>query len=223
MRSPNAPRIVQGTIPTKLLFARIDRYEMILKNKVQMDQKTEAEIVVRVLKGERQAYALLVEEYKNQIYNLAYRMTLNSADAEDLAQESFLRSFKELSRYDTNLRFYTWLYTISLNLIRNHLKKSGRKTNFRNMEKSSDFSAFNTKKAVSSEDDDLNESRNERENQLEICLQKLSPELHEMLVLRFYQGLSFEEIAEITGFSQSAVKMRVYRGLEKLKEFMQKM
>ena len=72
-----------------------------------MDQKTEAEIVVRVLKGDRQAYALLIEAYKNPIYNLAYRMTRNPQDAEDLAQETFLRSFRELSRFDVNRRFYT--------------------------------------------------------------------------------------------------------------------
>lgn len=188
-----------------------------------MDQKTEAEIVVRVLKGEKQVYALLVEEYKTPIYNLAYRMTNKTQDAEDLTQETFLRSFRELSRYNTNRRFYTWLYTISLNLIRNHLKKSGRKIDFRNMETSADISSLDTEKTVSSEADNLNESHKERENQLEICLQKLSPELRELLVLRFYQNLSFEVIAEITGLSQSAVKMRVYRGLEKLKEFMQKM
>ena len=188
-----------------------------------MDQKTEAEIVIRVLKGDRQAYALLVEEYKKPIYNLAYRMTSNSQDAEDIAQETFLRSFRELSSFDTNRRFYTWLYTISLNLIRNHLKKSGRKADFRNMEISSDISSLNSKDAVSSKSNDLDESYKERENQLKICLQKLSPELRELLVLRFHQELSFEVIAEITGLSQSAVKMRVYRGLKKIKEFMQKM
>ena len=186
-----------------------------------MDQKTEAEIVVSVLKGDRQAYALLVEEYKNPIYNLAYRMTSNSQDAEDIAQEIFLRSFRELHRYDTNRSFFTWLYTISLNLIRNHLKKTDRKTDFRNMETLSDISALDKKKVVSSEADDLNESRRERENQLEICLQKLSPELRELLVLRFYQNLSFEVISEITGLSQSAVKMRVYRGLAALRKIIQ--
>ncbi|MBN1363940.1 MAG: sigma-70 family RNA polymerase sigma factor [Syntrophaceae bacterium] len=186
-----------------------------------MDQKTEAEIVVRVLKGDRQAYALLVEEYKNPIYNLAYRMTLNPADAEDLAQETFLRSFRELSRFDTNRSFYTWLYTISLNLIRNHLKKAGRrKTGFQNMETLPDISA---KEFLLREADDQEGSSREKEKQLEICLKKLLPELRELLVLRFYQGLSFEMIADVTGISQSAVKMRVYRGLEKLRKILQKM
>jgi RNA polymerase sigma-70 factor (ECF subfamily) len=184
-----------------------------------MDQKTEAEIVVRVLKGERQAYALLVEEYKSPIYNLAYRMTSNVADAEDLAQETFLRSFRELSRFDTSRRFYTWLYTISLNLIRNHLKKADCRVGFSNI----DRIHFNEGHDVADEIDDADKFNKEREGHLQNCLRRLSPELREMLVMRFYQKLSFEEISEITGFSQSAVKMRVYRGLEKLRELMQKM
>ncbi len=188
-----------------------------------MDQKTEAEIVVRVLKGDRQAYALLVEEYKSPIYNLAYRMTNHAADAEDLAQETFLRSFRELSRFDTKRRFYTWIYTISLNIIRNHLKQTNRKIDFRINDVSPERSSFEAQKAFSNNVDDADELNKQRERQLESCLRKLSPELREMLVMRFYQKLSFEEISEITGFSQSAVKMRVYRGLEKLKEMMQKM
>lgn len=56
-----------------------------------MDQKVEAEIVAKVLKGDKQSYALLVEEYKSPIYNLAYRMTGNAEDAEDLAQEKFIQ------------------------------------------------------------------------------------------------------------------------------------
>ena len=63
----------------------------------------------------------------------------------------------------------------------------------------------------------------EREEGLERCLRELSPDLRELLVLRFYQGFSFETIAEITGRSQSAVKMRVYRGLEKLRKRMEGM
>jgi RNA polymerase sigma-70 factor (ECF subfamily) len=189
-----------------------------------MDQKTEAEIVVRILKGDRQAFALLVEEYKTPIYNLAYKMTRNPEDAEDLAQETFLNSFRELSRYDTKRRFYTWLYTIGLNLIRNHLKKTGRRqTNLRQVNISSNAVISGAEKSIFIDAADSEESREERKEQLEICLLKLSPDLRELLVLRFYQGLSFEDIAVITGFSQSAVKMRVYRGLEKLRKFIQEM
>lgn len=186
-----------------------------------MDQKTEAEIVARVLKGDRQAYALLVEEYKTPVYNLAYRMTRSLADAEDIAQEAFLRAFQELSRYDRGRRFYTWLYTICLNIIRNHIKKTSRRqADFRKGNISSGLLETDMGQLESPGADELHK---EREEQLAGCLDKLSPGLRELLVLRFYQGLSFEEIAGITGLSQGAVKMRVYRALEKLRKFIQKM
>jgi RNA polymerase sigma-70 factor (ECF subfamily) len=95
-----------------------------------MDQKTEAEIVVRVLKGDRQAYTLLIEEYKNPIYNLAYRMTHNPQDAEDLAQETFLRSFSALSRFDVNRNFIPGS-TLSAEYHPHHLKNAERKAVFR--------------------------------------------------------------------------------------------
>jgi len=186
-----------------------------------MDQQSEAEIVARVLKGDSQAYALLVDEYKSPIYNLAYRLTKNLEDAEDLAQETFLRAFNQLSLYDTKRSFYTWLYTISLNLIRNHLKKTSRhrQTNFSNGRVASGAVNSDGKEAFLHELPDDDEGCKEREEDLESCLRKLSPELRELLILRFYQGLSFEAIAEITGFSISAIKMRVYRGLEKLRKY----
>jgi RNA polymerase sigma-70 factor (ECF subfamily) len=188
-----------------------------------MDHKNEAEIVARVLNGDRQAYALLVEEYKTPIYNLAYRMTRNSQDAEDLAQETFLRSFDQLFRFDAKRSFYTWLYTISLNIIRNHIKKnsSRRLDNFRQVEKISGTDDFDDKRFASQESQVRDELSKEREEELERCLQKLSPELRELLILRFYQGLSFEVISEITGLSLSAIKMRVYRGLEKLRKYIE--
>jgi RNA polymerase sigma-70 factor (ECF subfamily) len=189
-----------------------------------MDQKNEAEIVARVLKGDRQAYAMLVEEYKSPIYNLAYRMTKNLEDAEDLAQETFLRSYNHLSRYDTKRSFYTWLYTISLNLIRNHLKKTSRhrQADFRHGEMASGVVDSDRNPAILHESPGGDEWRKEREEKLESCLQELSPDLRELLVLRFYQGLSFEAIAEITGLSPSAIKMRVYRALEKLQKIIVK-
>lgn len=184
-----------------------------------MDQKTEAEIVIRILGGDRQAYALLVDEYKKPIYNLAYRMTHNLEDARDLAQESFLRAYEHLAAYDRTRSFYTWLYTISLNIIRNFLKKkSASHTDYQN-----DYSRMELINVESEElacSDVLNK---DREKILEKCLASLLPELRELIVLRFYQGLSFEEITQITGLSQSAVKMRIYRALKKMNKIFKEM
>jgi RNA polymerase sigma-70 factor (ECF subfamily) len=185
-----------------------------------MEQKTETEIVARVLRGDRQDYALLVEEYKTAIYNLAYRMTNHPEDARDLAQETFLKAFQNLSRFDTKRSFYTWLYTVSLNVIRNYLKKSARMPlDLRRAGIS--LENVSTDQQPTGLNDKINTE--EREELLEICLVKLSPEIRELLVLRYYQGLSFEAVAEITGLSLSAVKMRVYRGLEKLQKYFERM
>jgi RNA polymerase sigma-70 factor (ECF subfamily) len=82
-----------------------------------MDQKNEDEIVAKVLKGDRQEYALLVEEYKLPICNLAYRMTGNTEDADDLTQDTFIRAYQNLWLYNRCQKFFTWLYMTALNLI----------------------------------------------------------------------------------------------------------
>jgi len=176
-----------------------------------MDQKSEEEIVARVLKGDRQAYAMLVEEYKSPIYNLAYRMTGNSDDADDLTQETFIRAYQYLWRYDTRRKFFTWLYTVALNLIRTHFKKN--KYN----KSSEELSAHLLADKNPSPETELIETQ-----EINVCLLLLEYESRELLIMKFHQGLTFEEISQITGKSLSAVKMSVYRGLEKLKELMNK-
>ena len=174
-----------------------------------MDRKNEAEIVARVLKGDRQAYALLVEEYKSPIYNLAYRMTGNSEDADDLTQETFIRAYQYLWRYDTRRKFFTWLYTLALNLIRNHFKKN--KYN----KSSEELSAHLLSDKNPSPETELIETQ-----EISVYLLRLEYESRALLIMKYQQGLTFEEIAQITGKSLSAVKMSIYRGLEKLKELL---
>jgi RNA polymerase sigma-70 factor (ECF subfamily) len=175
-----------------------------------MDQKNEAEIVARVLNGDRQAYALLVDEYKSPIYNLAYRMTGNLEDADDLTQETFIRAYQYLWRYDTSRKFFTWLYSLALNLIRNHLRKKNKYN-----KSSEELSAHLLADKNPSPETELIETQ-----EISVYLLRLEDESRALLIMKFYQGLTFEEIAQITGKSLSAVKMRIYRGLEKLKELL---
>ena len=180
-----------------------------------MDEKQEIDIVRSVLGGDRDSYALLVETYKAPIFNLAFRMTGSYEDASDLAQETFVKAFENLGRFDHEKRFFTWLYTIGLNLVRNHLKR----------EKKAQLRDFAEDTGLSSRGNPSNPEHSlmndQRIRHLNRCLHRLSDTLKEAVVLRFYQELSFEEIAEITGLSLSAAKMRAYRGLEKLRELME--
>jgi RNA polymerase sigma-70 factor, ECF subfamily len=177
-----------------------------------MDQKSEAEIVARVLRGDRQAYAMLVDAYKSPIYNLAYRMTGSSDDADDLTQETFIRAYQYLWRYDMHRKFFTWLYTLALNLIRSHLRKKNKYN-----KSSEELSAHLLSDKNPSPETELMETQ-----EMGVYLLLLEEESRALLIMKYMQELSFEEIAQITGKSLSGVKMSVYRGLEKLKDLMDK-
>src|SRR5690625_1049522 len=86
---------------------------------------TDAELVAKVVAGERREFAVLVERYQRDIYNLAYRSTYNRHDAEDITQETFLRAFRSLAKYDTTRSLRTWLYTIAVNICRDWVRRQG--------------------------------------------------------------------------------------------------
>ncbi len=182
-----------------------------------MTPTEENQIVERVLQGERGEFTSLVDAYKGMIFNLAFRMTSSRQDADDLSQETFISAYRNLRQFDPRKRFFTWIYTIGLNIIRNHLKKQGREMTMENVARSSSEAEID--QGAQAERDMIQAQETGR---LEICLRKLPPDLREAVVLKFYQGLSFEEIAAISDASPSAVKMRVYRGLEQLKQLMNK-
>lgn len=179
-----------------------------------MDQKTEGEIIERVIKGDRQAYSLLVEKYKNPVYNLAFRMTGSAEDADDLAQETFIRAYSKMWQFNQQKSFFTWLYTIGLNLIRNHTKKKLRES--KRITAAEEFSK--TQRKVNQTEGNFIAA--ERTAKLEDAIRKLPVDWREAVILRFYFDLSLEEVAAVCGASVSAVKMRIYRGLEKLKQMM---
>ena len=178
-----------------------------------MDPELERDIIRRVKNGEQNRFAELVDRYKNPVFALLFRMTGNRDDAEDLAQESFVKAFVSLRWFNPEQRFFPWLYTIALNLARNHLKRK-RLVRFESFTDKADFDH--------SEGDDPIDAlqRLEKTEQLRQAMMQLPLPLREAVSLRFLDELTFDDIAAILGVSQSAAKMRVYRGLDKLAELM---
>jgi RNA polymerase sigma-70 factor, ECF subfamily len=176
-----------------------------------MNKEQENETIQSVLNGDREKFALFVDKYKGPVYNLVYWLTGNVHDAEDLAQETFIKAFRSLNSFKTKKIFYPWLYTIAINLTRNHLKK---------------------KKPLLIENvDHLQSDKNNPEQvvlkkqeteALSRYIQRLPVSLREAVILRYYHYLRFEEISQILCISLSAAKMRVYRGLEKLENLMKR-
>ena len=181
-----------------------------------MDQDQEQEIIGRVLGGDRSAFAGLVEKYQGPIFNLAYRMTGSREDADDLTQETFIRAYQNLHRFDQSKKFFTWIYTIGINLIRNHLKKNVRDISY--LAAADSALEHHTQEHTREVGETLSDDRMIR---LEQVIRKLPVDLREAIILKFVQDLTFEEVAAVTGDSVSAVKMRIYRGLDKIKQMME--
>jgi len=179
-----------------------------------MDSQRERQVIKTVLHGDRDAFGLLVDAYKDRIFNLAYRMTGNYDDASDLAQETFIRAFARLHRFDQERPFFTWLYTIGLNIVRNHLRQDKRQR------RHEDGTASDHDRYDPAGDPEHDVMSRQTSQMIEQCLEGISAEMREAVVLRFFHEVSFDDMADIMGISSSAAKMRVYRGLQRLGECM---
>jgi RNA polymerase sigma-70 factor (ECF subfamily) len=154
----------------------------------------------------------VVKKYSKPIYNLVIRLTGQNQDTNDLTQEIFIKVFESLDRFDQNKRFFPWLYTIALNVIRNYKKKAIKEPTL-NLEIQD---AGTANRSLSRPD--VIVSRKQQAERLNQYIQGLPESLQEAIVLRYYQDCSFKEIADVLGVSLSAAKMRVYRGLKALAE-----
>ncbi len=178
--------------------------------------KHENEIIQHILNGNREDFAFFVDKYKGPVYNLVYRLTGSRHDAQDLAQETFIRAYKALDNFNIKKEFFPWLYTIAINLTRNHLKKKKPLL----VENIQDLKIDN--RQIDKNNPETDVIKQEEAQELACSIQKLPISLKEAVILRYYHYLPFEEISRILCISLSAAKMRVYRGLEKLEILMKR-
>jgi len=180
------------------------------------------EAIRSVLAGQADAFRLLVDKYGPSIFNLAYRMTGSAPDAEDLAQEAFLQAYARLADFRVGARFHPWLYTIALNLCRNHLRRKALVRWLPLQPRPQDEQPVTIEppdRALDPEQALLDKEGGER---LQRALQALSPKYREVFLLRQAQDLSYEEIAQITGLPLGTVEVRLFRARKKLMEALAK-
>ncbi|MDQ8171559.1 MAG: RNA polymerase sigma factor [Gemmatimonadota bacterium] len=169
---------------------------------------TDAELVVRTRSGDPDAFGTLVSRYYDACWRFAYHMLGERADAEDVVQDAFLRAYLAIGRYDERDQFRGWLFRILTNQCRNALTARGRRTR-RFIQ---DEMALETAPApptglpVGVEDAVLRRA-----------LGQLDPLQREALLLKYAEGLEYGEMSAMTGAGESALKMRVKRGSERLR------
>ncbi len=167
-------------------------------------------LAARAQRGDKDAFAQLVETYQTPVYNLAYRMLGNANDAEDAAQETFLRAYAQLKKFHADQKFATWLLSICAHHCIDRLRR--RRFSWLSLEDGplNDTLVSN----APGPDDEL--LRRESQQEIERLLERLSPANRLVVVLRYWHEQSIEEIANTTGDTVGAVKVRLHRARQAL-------
>ncbi len=169
---------------------------------------TDAELIARTRAGDPDAFGTLVSRYYEACWRFAYHMLGERADAEDVVQETYLRAYLAIGRYDERDQFRGWLFRILTNQCRNALTSRGRRTR-RFVQ---DEVALDTAAAPAS-----GLSLGVEDAALARALTQLDPNQREALLLKYAEGLEYTEMSAMTGVGESALKMRVKRGVERLR------
>jgi RNA polymerase sigma-70 factor, ECF subfamily len=156
--------------------------------------------------GDENAFADLVEAYQSPIYNLCYRMLGDAGEAEDAAQETFLRAYSQLASYDANRSFKTWLFSIANHHCIDRLRK--RRLTWLSIDDDLPPHPALQEQAPGPEEASV---RREQAAAIQALLSRLPPEDRSVVVMRYWYDLSYEEIAESTRTTVSAVKSRLHR------------
>ncbi len=182
---------------------------------------SEGDLVRRARDGDISAYDDLVKRYQERIYATIYHMTSNHEDANDLAQEAFIKAFSALKSFKGGSSFYTWLYRIAINKTINFLKQRKNKIHLSlndldfNAENDPDLVALVSHKTPHREAGLL-----ELQKKLNEALLKLSDSHRMVVVLHDIQGLSHEEVGEIVGCNVGTVRSRLFYARQQLQGFL---
>lgn len=171
----------------------------------------ETECIQQALQGNAQAFTYLVEQYQRPVFNLCYRMLGDWQDAEDAAQETFLRAFQHLRRYDQKRPFVTWLLSIAAH----HCIDQTRKRRFRlvSTDEAPESDLVQPPPSV-----EALVSQNEEHQRLQALLCQLEPFDRAAVVLYYWYDLPYEEICRTLGLTTSALKSRLHRARRALAE-----
>ncbi len=174
---------------------------------------TDQELVAAVLGGNQAAFAELVEAYQQSVYNLTYRMLGNAREAEDAAQEAFLRAYQHMRRYDPSRPFKTWLLSIASNYCIDRIRK--RRLTWLSLDEPLPPHPALSSNEPEPEDTAIN---HERSVAIQLLLDGLAPEYRAAVVLRYWYDMSYAEIADALDTTESAIKSRLFRARQMLAE-----
>ena len=167
------------------------------------------ELVRECLGGDEHAFETLLLRYQGPVFNAVLRMVRNRDEAADLTQTAFLKAYEQLGKFDSRHKFFSWLYRIAINEAINHVKRRGR---LEPLDGEWASTARNPEDVLVGSD----LSRHVQE-----ALMSISSEYRAVLVLRHFEGCSYDEIATIVGVPEKTVKSRLFSARHQLKELLE--
>jgi len=176
----------------------------------QAKADSDLELIRRVKSGDTRSFDELMQRYATRIYRVIYGMVHNYADAQDLSQETFVHAYEGIKGFKEKYRFYTWLYRIAVNLCINHCKRK-KLAQFVPIENGESYPDPNPANDTASQD---------LRRAVEKRLVQLPEEQKTVFVLRTFEEMGYQKIAEVLGISIGTVMSRLSRAREKLKELL---
>lgn len=171
----------------------------------------EALAIQRCQAGDSEAFAVLVQAYQRQVFGLAYRLLNDRAEAEDIAQEAFLRSYRSLGTFQSGQPFGPWIYRIATNIALDRLRKRKHEALHPGDEREREI-------ADSTPGPEEETIRRDTRGRLSAAVDALAPEYRIPVVLFHLQGLPIETVARVTGLPLTVIKNRLYRARKMLRE-----
>jgi RNA polymerase sigma factor (sigma-70 family) len=181
-----------------------------------MDYKGDLYYIEQILAGNSNSFRFIVDRYKDKAYNLAFRICGNHEEAEELAQDSFVKVYRSLGGFKMKSSFATWLYRIVYNTSISHVRIKKKVTLSLD-----DFPADTTdfiRNNTSEEESD----REYRSSIVNFALQKITEEERGLISLYYYEEMNTDEISEVTGISKSNIKVKLFRARQKMQEIIEK-
>ena len=175
---------------------------------------TDEELVARSVGGDLDSFNQLVRRWERPIYALAYRVIGREEEARDVCQEAFLRAFRSLGGFKGHAKFSSWLYRITLNLCRDWIRRE-RRAPFVPTPEGVDLVELAGEQGAESIEDVV--TRNDLGRRVGRAMKKLPEEQRTAIILKEYQGLTFQEIADLLNCPVSTIKTRLYQGLHVLR------
>jgi RNA polymerase sigma-70 factor (ECF subfamily) len=184
------------------------------RERAKLKDLTDEQLMLRVQEGHTASFDLLVERYKDRLFNYLLRLVGNRDDAEEIAQEAFVKAYIHAEKYKTIAKFSTWLYTIATNLVRNRMRSRSRAPQM--------FSLWSKRGSEGEEERpidivDPNRTPEDTINDTELgeiinkAIEQIPEKYRVSFVLREINQLSYEEIAAVTGLKLGTVRSRINR------------